>query len=308
MTFLILSYPERVETFRRIFARDLPEVRFASDLAEVDPAEVRYLMAWTFPEDLATRFGNLELIFSTGAGIDQVVGLDLPPRAQLVRMVEEGLTAMVRDYVVMAVLALHRDLPAYLDQQRQQVWKTRDFVWADQRRVGILGLGELGRATAAALRPFGFPLAGWSRSPRQIDGVTCHHGPEGLRKMLAETDILICLLPLTDETRGILNGGLFAQLPQGAGLVQAGRGDHLDQEALLAALDSGQLSAAVIDVTVPEPLPAGHPLWSHPKVVLTPHIAGHSRPESAAAATVANIRRHLQGQRVTGLVDRSRGY
>lgn len=308
MTFVILSYPERVETFRRIFARDLPEVRFASDLAELDPAEVRYLMAWSFPEDLATRYGNLELIFSTGAGIDQVVGLDLPPCAQLVRMVEEGLTSMVRDYVVMAVLALHRDLPAYLDQQRQQVWKTREFVWADQRRVGILGLGELGRATAEALRPFGFPLAGWSRSPREIEGVACHHGAEGLRAMLAQTDILICLLPLTDETRGILNADLFAQLPQGARLVQAGRGDHLDQEALLAALDTGQLSGAVIDVTTPEPLPVGHPIWSHPKVVLTPHVAGHSRPESAAAATVANLRRHLQGERVTGLVDRARGY
>ncbi len=308
MTFLILSYPERVETFRRIFARDLPEVRFVSDAAEVDPAEVRFLMTWTFPVDLATRYPNLELIFSTGAGIDQVVKAELPPRARLVRMVEQGLTTMVRDYVVMAVLALHRDLPAYLDQQRRQVWKERSFVWPDERRVGILGLGELGRTTAEALRPFGFQIAGWSRNPKTLEGVTCHHGADGLQTMLAESDILVCLLPLTDETRGILNADLFARLPTGAALVQAGRGGHLDQEALLDALDAGHLSGAFLDVTTPEPLPEGHRLWSHPRVVLTPHIAGHTRSETAAAATVENVRRRLEGQPVNGLVDPQRGY
>jgi len=306
MTFLILSYPSRVAVFRQVFARDLPEVAFAEDAAAVDPADVRYLMTWVPPEDLETRYPNLELLFSTGAGIDQFAVM--PAGARLVRMVEEGVTSLVRDYVVMGVLGLHRDLPAYLEQQKQKVWKVRDFAWADQRRVGILGLGELGLAVAHALAPFGFQLSGWSRSPKSIAGVACHHGADGLRAMVAKPDILVCLLPLTAETRHILNAELFAQLPRGAGLVQAGRGGHLDQDALLAALESGQLSGAFIDVTDPEPLPADHPLWHQPRVVLTPHIAGHTRSETAAAATVENIRRHLSGLPPKGLVEPGRGY
>src|SRR5690606_6031135 len=132
------------------------------------------------------------------------------------------------------------------------------FTWADQRRVSVLGLGELGQASLQALKPFGFRLAGWSRSPKEIEGIRSYHGPEGLMAMLAKTDILICLLPLTAETRHILNADLFAQLPQGASLVQVGRGGHLDQEALLTSLDAGHLEAAFIDVTDPEPLPSDH--------------------------------------------------
>lgn len=308
MTFLMLSFPERVEVFRRHFERDLPEVPFVSDAAAVDPLDVRYLMTWSFPDQLETLYPNLELIFSVGAGIDQVVGKPIPPKARLVRMVESGLTTLMRDYVVMSVLALHRRLPAYIDQQRRGEWKNLPFHWADQRRVGVLGLGELGLASLEALRPFGFQLSGWSRSPKEIEGVHCHHGADGLAQMLAQTDILICLLPLTPETKGILNADLFARLPKGAALVQVGRGAHMDQDALLAALDSGHLDAAFVDVTVPEPLPADHPLWSHPKVILTPHVAGHTRADSAAEATVANMRLHLAGLDPKGLVDPARGY
>ncbi|SHN09277.1 2-hydroxyacid dehydrogenase [Roseibium suaedae] len=308
MSFLILSYPARVETFRKVFARDFPDLVFAGSLDEIDPVDVRYLMAWTFPDDLAAKFPNLELILSVGAGIDQMTGVEIPAGAKLVRMVEDGVTSLVRDYVVMSVLGLHRDLPAFLDQQRQEIWKARDFVWADQRRIGILGLGELGMAAVNALRPFGFKLSGWSRSLKSIEGVDCFAGDEGLKAMLAETDITVCLLPLTDETRNILNAEFFDMLPKGAGLVHAGRGGHLDQEALLDALDSGQLSGAFIDVTNPEPLPAGHRLWSHPGIVLTPHIAGHSRPETAAQATIENIRRHLAGENLKGSVNPALGY
>lgn len=308
MAFLMLSYPERVEVFRRAFARDLPGVRFVSDAGLVDPGEVRYLMSWTFPDDLAERYPNLEVIFSVGAGIDQLAQTPMPPGTKLVRMIESGLTSLMRDYVVMSVLALHRQLPAYIDQQRRREWTALPFIWADQRRVSVLGLGELGQASLSALRPFGFQLAGWSRSAKDIDGIRSYHGPEGLSAMLASTDILICLLPLTADTRGILNADLFAQLPRGASLVQVGRGGHLDQDALLAALDSGHLEAAFVDTTDPEPLPASHPLWSHPKVVLTPHVAAHTRADSAAEATIANVRRILAGEQPHGLVDLQRGY
>lgn len=308
MTFLFLSHADRVPVFRDALARALPDLRFCDTAADADPADVRFLMTWNFPEDLATRYPNLELIFSTGAGIDQVINVPLPPKARIVRMVEPGNTALVSDYCAMATLALHRDLPGYLQQQREKRWAGRGFTWADQRRVGVMGLGEMGLATLAALQPFGFQLSGWSRSPKAIDNVRCHHGLEGLPAFLADCDILICLLPLTPETKGILNSDLFAQLPKGAGLVQAARGGHLVEADLLSALDSGQLSAAFLDVTAAEPLPEASPLWSHPGVILTPHIAGSTRADSAAEATVENLRRHFAGEDPVGLVDPLKGY
>lgn len=306
--FLLLSTPDRAEAFGCAFAEHLPGIRLATDPDAVDPAQVRYLMAWQFPDDIAERWPDLDLIFSTGAGIDQLLDCELPARARLVRMIEPGNTCMVRDYVVMAVLALHRDLHGYRRQQAREVWQARQIQWPDQRRVGIMGLGELGQASLAALRPFGFQLAGWSRSAKAIEGVECHHGPDGLQPFLSRTDILVCLLPLTPDTRGILNDDLFAALSPAACLVQVGRGGHLDQAALLRALDTGQLSAAFLDVTDPEPLPPGDPLWHHPSITITPHVAGHTRAGTSATATVANLKRFLAGKPLDGAVDVRRGY
>ena len=304
MAVLYLSDPARGAVFAEIFAGELPDTPFHQKTAP-DPGAVRYLVTWTAPENLAATYPNLRLIFSVGAGVDQFDLAALPPSVGVARMLEPGIARQVGAYATLATLALHRDLPLYLDQQRRATWAASVNVPAERRRVGVLGLGALGRATLEALAPFGFPLAGWSRTPRDLPGVETF---TDLDAFLARTDILICLLPLTPETTGLLDAALFAKLPRGARLVHLGRGRQLDQTALLAALDEGRIDAAMIDVTDPEPLPGDHPLWRHPRVILTPHVAAQTSAAEGARHVIAGIRAERAGRPVPGLVDRERGY
>ncbi|HSW16759.1 MAG TPA: glyoxylate/hydroxypyruvate reductase A, partial [Ramlibacter sp.] len=225
-----------------------------------------------------------------------------------VRMVEDGLTACMTEYVCFSVLALHRDMPTYLDQQRRSEWHEHPVRPAHTRRVGVMGMGTLGRAALAQLRQLGFDCAGWNRSRRNEPGVHCYAGPNELEEFLARTDILVCLLPLTPETRGILSRKVFDALPSGASLINVGRGGHLVEADLLKALDRGHLSAAILDVCEPEPLPAQHPFWRHPRIWLTPHVASMTQPETAVESVLENLRRYESGLPLNGLVDRDRGY
>jgi glyoxylate/hydroxypyruvate reductase len=308
MTFLYKANAVRGAQWARTFAARAPELPFRIWPDIGDPDEVRYLAVWKPPDDIAATFRNLELLFSVGAGVDQFDLTQLPPHIPLVRMIDPGIRESMIEYAIMAVLVLHRDLVDFIAQQREQTWREIQIISASSRRVGVMGLGLLGQAVLQQLKAFGFPLAGWNRSPRSITGVTCYAGESALPEFLAQTDILVCLLPLTDETRGILNRDLFEALPRGAKLVNVGRGGHLVADDLIDALDRGVLSAAVLDVAEPEPLPAGHPFWSHPRILLTPHNASMTIPESAVDYVLETIARHRRGETLPGLVDRERGY
>jgi len=292
----------------RHFAAHAPDVPFRMWPDVGDPAQVRYLAAWTMPADFVKTLANLEVLFCVGAGIDQLDLSQLPESIPVVRMVEPGLVAGMVEFATLAVLALHRDWPAYAAQQRERKWKALPVARAHERRVGVMGLGVLGQAVLEKLRGFGFSCAGWSRSVHRLEGIECHSGEGALPAFLARTDILVNLLPLTLATRGILARGLFDALPRGAALVNVGRGGHVVAEDLIAALDAGHLSAAILDVTDPEPLPPGHPFWIHPRIVVTPHIASETQPETSAGVVIDNIRRHQRGEPLVGLVDRHRGY
>ncbi|MDI5936104.1 2-hydroxyacid dehydrogenase [Halomonas kalidii] len=308
MSFLYKSEPVRGARWAELFAARAPEIDFHIWPSIGDPEQVRYLAAWQPPENIAETFPNLELVFSVGAGVDQFDLSRIPEHIPVVRMIESGLVAGMVEYATLAVLAAHRDWLTYANQQRERIWKPLPVRTANTRRVGVLGMGTLGKAVLVKLRDFGFQCAGWSRSGQSLPGIECFAGEQDLGDFLARTEILVCLLPLTDETRGILSQQLFRQLPQGAVMINLGRGDHLVEADLLDALDRHHLSAAILDVCSVEPLPQEHPFWTHPKVMLTPHIASMTQPDTSAEAVLDNLRRHREGLPLVGLVDRARGY
>ncbi|HEV8315259.1 MAG TPA: glyoxylate/hydroxypyruvate reductase A [Burkholderiaceae bacterium] len=306
--FVYKADPQRGLQWAEVFRREAPDIDFRLWSEIGNAADVRFLAAWEPPADIATRFPKLQLLFSTGAGVDQFDFVALPPELPVVRMVEPGIIHGMVEYVTHAVLDLHRDMPAYRRQQQHGEWKPLQVKRASERRVGVLGLGSLGQSVLEKLVAFGFDCAGWSRTQHAIDGVHCHAGAGELDAFLQRTDILVCLLPLTGATLGFLNAAMFAKLPRDASLVHVGRGPQLVASDLLRALDEGHLAEAVLDVSDPEPLPADHALWSHPRVRITPHIASMTQPQTAARVAIDNLRRFARGEPLVGLVDRTRGY
>lgn len=285
------------------------DVRIAAPGGAVagDPADVRYALVWKPPHGFFAQFPKLALVINLGAGVDALVARDDLPKVPITRLVDPNMTRMMAGYVLMAVMRHARDIPAFEAAQRERRWHYIHPRNPEEIRVGILGLGELGAAAARELARQGFDVRGWSRGPKAIDGVAAIHGLDGLDGFIADTEILVAMLPLTPDTRGLLDARRLGLLPHGAKFVNVARGPVVDEAALVAALASGAIAGATLDVFETEPLPQASPLWAMPQVLITPHLASVPIPRSAAAQIAANIRRIRAGEAVSG-VDPARGY
>lgn len=308
MALLYKADPIRGKQWETLFAEQAPDIEWRAWPDIGDPRDIRYLAAWQAPDDLETLLPNVQVLFALSAGVDQLDLGRLPANLPVVRLLDPGITQGMCEYASFAVLGLHRDMLRYRQQQTEKRWQAHRVLPAQKRRVGVLGLGLQARQILASLQPYGFALSGWARSQHRIPGVDCFAGAEQLPAFLGQCDILLCVLPLTEQTEGILARQLFQHLPKGAALVNMGRGGHLVEADLLEALASGQLSAAVLDVLQQEPTAPEHPFWHHPQILLTPHIAAMTQPESAFAVLLENIRRYQRGEAMLGQIDRKQGY
>jgi glyoxylate/hydroxypyruvate reductase A len=310
MTKLVLSDTGAdFKAWESAFRNGAPDVALLHDKGGAMLPGIRYAMTWKPEADLYRRMPDLAALFVLGAGIERfLTDSSIPPQLNIVKMAEPGLTQAMEHYVLWQVLNHHRRFWELDAAQRRATWIDQSYPAPWERKVGVLGLGSLGEAVAMLLAEFGFATRGWSRSKKSIDGVQCFAGSAALDAFLDGVEILVCLLPLTEETRGILNAGLFAKLATGAGLVNVGRGAHLVESDLIPALDSGVLAAASLDVMSVEPLPAGHPFWKHPRIILTPHLAADVDPVTSAAAIRQQIARFEAGKPLEHVAERNRGY
>jgi glyoxylate/hydroxypyruvate reductase A len=285
----------------------MPELSFRTVDALGDPAEIDIALIWKAPAVLA-QLSGLKAILALGAGVDQLDAAKLPKGVPLARLVDPTLTRSMVEYCRLAVLRHHRRFDEFERTRSTRQWRYAVPRAPESRSVGILGLGELGRAVALDLAAGGFRVSGWSRTPKRIEGIACHSGADGLARMLAGTEILINLLPLTAETANILNKQLFEAMPRGAAVINVGRGGHLVDADLIEALASGRIAAATLDVFRQEPLPEDHPFWAEPAILVTPHVASSGGPSTAAPQIVENIRRARAGEALLNAVDVGRGY
>jgi glyoxylate/hydroxypyruvate reductase A len=285
------------------------DLRLAPDFGALD--EIDAVLCWHPPAGLPARLPRLRLVHSIAAGVDHITAdPTLPPDVPVCRVIDPDMASGMVSYVTWAVTHRHRHFDAYLDRQTRGVWQESPIVPSRLHRVGIAGMGVLGRAVGSALATLGYDVAGWSRSEKTDlpAGIRGFHGAGQLAGFLGRSDTLVCLLPLTGETRGFLSADLFAALPKGAHLVNVGRGAHVVDADLIAALDADHLGAATLDAFTEEPLPGDHPFWRHPRIIVTPHIASRTAPSVIVAQLLDNLARLQVGAPLVGAIDRLRGY
>lgn len=311
---LLAAEGEQAELYARLL-----RARFGAQRVRVWPqqgeplSEIGYACVWKAPHGLPARCPNLKAIFNLGAGADHLLADPVLPDVPVVRAVHRDLSMRVSEYVVLHVLMVHRRQRLYAAQQREGVWQAHAQPGANEVTVGIMGLGHIGQHAAGLLRALGFNVVGWSRTQKSVPGVETFHGDAGLDAFLARTEILVCLLPATPQTEGLLNLALLRKLRRdgaagGAFLINAGRGRVQVDADIVAALEEGALAGAALDVFPVEPLPADSPLWRHPRVTVTPHNAGDIAPEILVEEIARQIARCERGLPLENTIDRTRGY
>lgn len=292
------------------FARHLPEAQVEVWSEEHSKGPYDYAVVWSPPQGMLAQLAQVKAIFLTGAGVDALMRFndEIPAHIPVIRLEDAGMAAQMAEYVSYAVLRYFRRLDEYEAQSRAGHWLPLEQHARADFSVGVLGMGVLGSRVLETLKPFGFPLRGWSRSPKQFDGVECFHGSEGLDSFLRGSRVLVCMLPLTPETGNLLDRTNMSKLPAGAYLINVARGAHIAEPDLLTLIKSGQISAATLDVFRNEPLPQQHPFWQEPRITITPHISALTLRSESIEQIADKIRALGAGQSVAGVVDRNRGY
>jgi glyoxylate/hydroxypyruvate reductase A len=309
VTILFYNPADDPQPWREAFARELPHLAFRVWPDTGSAHEVRYALVWKPPPGFFAQFPNLRAILALGAGVDPIpTDPELPRGVPLVRLVDVGFPAQMAEYAVYAVLRFQRRMGELEALQRQARWVQLDPFLARDFPVGVMGLGVIGRVVAQRLAGLGYAVAGWARTPRRLDAVETFSGPESFERFLSRSRVVVNVLPLTPQTENILDARAFAAMPRGSYVVNIGRGAHLVDQDLIDALDRRQLEGAFLDVFREEPLPASHPFWRHPKIMITPHVAAPTVGSEVQAQVIDNIRRLERGDPPMGIVDLARGY
>lgn len=309
MTVLLLTQPQPPGPIAEHIHRLAPALAVATDAAAVDPADVRCIVAYRLAAGVLPRYPALQLLCAASSGVDKLLAVpDLPPTLPVVRVADPLQSAQIAQFVCGHAIAHVRHFAAYRSQQQQALWQRHAPPAFGSRKATVLGLGHTGQAVARMLAAVGFDVAGWSRSARAVDGVPSLAGTGALHTRLAETDVLVCTLPLTADTESLIDATLLARLPAAALLINVGRGEVVADDALAAALREGRLAGAVLDVHRSEPLPPDAAPWQVPGLAVTPHVASQPSALAVAQTVVLALQRQQQGQAHPNLVDRSRGY
>lgn len=310
MGILVQTHPQPPQPFVQALQRLLPDEPLFEDLeaARARADQVETVLLWRLMPGQLEGLPALRFLAASAAGVDKILGPHLPPGLPVTRTVDPQQNQQIAQYVCAMVLRHVRQQSLYDAQQRDRIWKRHPVPQPADTPVGLLGLGESGRVVAGALAALGFPVLGWSRSPKSLPGVTAFHGAQGLAQMLPQCQVLVCLLPLTPDTQGLIDARLLQALPRGAFVVNVARGAHVVEADLEQALRSGHLGGAALDVQSSEPLPSDHPLWQVPGLLLTPHVASLPTAETVAAQLADNLQRARRGEPLLRVVDATRGY
>lgn len=309
MSLLFVAPDRNLSEWKKHIHRIDPNIEIDIWPAIKNKDRVQFAVCWNQPKHLLDNFPNIKAVSSLGAGVDHLLSDEsLPKSIEIARIVSPSLIQQMKEYVLGVVINIQRNLPQYIRQSDQGKWQKHHHELSDNLRVGIMGLGAMGQPVAEQLAKTGYQVVGWARSPKELEGIESFAGPDELSDFLSDTNILVCLLPLTDATRDILDLDIFKKLPSDAWIINVARGEHLVDEDLIYALDCNLLQGAWLDVFKEEPLPDKHAFWNRSSIIITPHVASITQPAEAAEQIVENYKRALSGMDLRNAVDREKGY